>query len=383
VLRLLSKNAIKKLARNPLRAIGKGKDKILVQIAASSLRGYSPFPKNLTFFMTYRCNLRCNVCGQWGTNGYVKNFSKEQLRDEVDIDTLKRVIDEILPHRPNITMCGGEVLLYDDWFEFMSYVKEKDLDCVLTTNAMLLEQNAEKLVDIGLDKLSVSLDGPKEIHNSARAVKNAFESATCGIARVHELKASKNKDKPALEIGCTISDQNYKHLKDIVDIAESLNAECLIFLHLAFLSDDEFERHSTLFRDIFQTESFQWAGYRYKPKDLDVEYLADKIEEIKSDRRKMPVIFHPDFTRQEIRDYYTNSSFLSTSYCNVCMAPWTTAYILPNGDVSPCSSYVAGNVRTDSLKKIWNNQKFKRFRTELKKRKLFPVCPRCCELYKH
>jgi MoaA/NifB/PqqE/SkfB family radical SAM enzyme len=383
MLKLFTKSNMEKLVRNPRRMVAKGMHKATTEFSAAFLDGYSPFPENLTFFLTYRCNLRCNVCGQWGRTGYVKNFPAEQLRDEVDIVTLKKRIDELHPHRPQITMCGGETLLYSGWYDFMSHVKSRGLECILTTNGTMLEEAAEKLVDIGLDKISLSLDGPEEVHNRARGSDAVFQKATRGIRLINELKEKRNALRPLVEIGCTISDQNYRHLDDVIHIAESMNVSCLIFLHLFFIDDAVYERQSRLFRELFKTDSIHWSGYRYRPEGLDLEYLAGKLDEIKSKRYGIPVVVHPDFSREEINSYYTSSAFLSTSYSNTCLAPWTSVYVLPNGDISPCSSFVAGNIREKSFAEIWNNEEFRRFRRELRQRKFFPVCPKCCEFYKY
>ncbi|GAX59184.1 Fe-S oxidoreductase [Candidatus Scalindua japonica] len=200
MLKLISKNNLKKIIRNPRNAIAKGKSKIITQVAASYLKGYSPFPQNLTFFLTYRCNLRCNVCGQWGDTGYVKDFSASQMKDEVEISTLKRVIAEISPYKPRINLCGGEVLLYKDWFKFLSFVKSKHLECFLTTNGTMLEENAEKIVDLCLDKISLSLDGPEKIHNIARGVgDNVFKKAIRGIESINRYKNKKTKRSQTLK----------------------------------------------------------------------------------------------------------------------------------------------------------------------------------------
>jgi len=382
MLKIFSRNALNKFIRNPRHAIATGMDKVFTQMVAACSNGCSLFPKNVTFFLTYRCNLKCNVCGQWGITGYGNKFPREEMQDEVDIDTLKRIIDEISPYRPQITMCGGEVLLYKDWFEFLTYVKSKNLQCILTTNGTMIEMNAERLVKAGLDKLSFSIDGPERIHNMARG-DNVFQRALRGLKSVNQYKTQNKRKEPIIEIGCTISDQNYRYLDDVIDIAESLEVSCLIFLHLIFINENEFRRQSNLFHEVFQTESIHWSGYRYNPKGMNVEYLIKKVEEINLNRHKIPIVFHPNFTEKEIRNYYLNSFFLSTSYKNFCLSPWTSVYVLPNGDVSPCSSFVAGNIRKNSFKNILNNQKFRHFRNELRRREFFPVCPRCCEFYKH
>lgn len=383
MLKILSRKNIEKLLRDPAHVLVKGRQKLQTQVAASCLRGRSFFPSNITFFLTYRCNLRCKVCGQWGENGYVKKHRPEMVADEMDLDRLRSIVDEIAPHRPQITLCGGEVLLYEKWHEFLCYVKAKGLTCVLTTNGTLLEENAEKLVGTGLDKISLSLDGPESIHNLARGSADGFQKAMRGLDALKRFKAAAGAVTPNVEIGCTISDQNYRHLSQVVDLAQSLEVGCLIFLHLCFVTDREFERQSALFESVFQTRSIHWEGYRYSPGNMNIELLTAEIERIKASKRSMPVIFHPDFDPEEMRAYYTHPTFLPSSYETSCLAPWSTVYVLPNGDVSPCSSYCAGNLKAQSFKEIWNGPRFRLFRNELRRRRHFPVCPRCCEFYKH
>ncbi|GAG99570.1 unnamed protein product, partial [marine sediment metagenome] len=65
-----------------------------------------------------------------------------------------------------------------------------------------------------------------------------------------------------------------------------------------------------------------------------------------------------------------------------CFFVWGTLFISPNGDVMPCQfypDYKLGNIRDAKLKEIWNNEKYRKFRLELKKG-LFPGCARCCKL---
>ncbi len=384
MLKLFSKKTWKKALHNPAHAAKAGFSRLKVEIATAFLQGYSPYPQNITFFMTYRCNLRCNVCGQWGQSGYVKRLPSAQLHDEVQIDQLKQVIDNIAPFKPIITMCGGETLLYHDWFEFMQYVKQKGLTCILTTNGTFLQKNAEKLVDVGLDKLSLSLDGPEEIHNQARGnVDNVFQKAVEGLCAINRIKKEKNVSRPVLEIGCTISDQNYHYLDDVIDIAENLEVSCLVFLHLFSLTNMEYTSQAKVFRDLFNTESLHWSGYRYDRNRIDAAFLSSKIKKIKSNKKKMPILILPDFSEEEILKYYNDKPFVSRSYSNTCIAPWTTVYVLPNGDISPCSSFVAGNIAKEPFTSIWNNERYRFFRQQLSKRKFFPACPRCCEFYKH
>jgi MoaA/NifB/PqqE/SkfB family radical SAM enzyme len=382
MLRVLSTTVLRKFLRNPAHAFSRGKEMALSRLAASFGRGYSPFVRNVTFFLTYRCNLRCRVCGQWGVDGYAKRFDSGELQDEVDVETLKRVVDDIAPGKPQVTLCGGEVLLHDGWLDFVRHVKSRRLTCVLTTNGTLLEGYCDDLVAAGLDKLSISLDGPEAVHNAARGGGDVFGRAMKSIRKIGLSKSRLGAQGPELEIGCTISDQNYHHLDEVVAVAEEVGARCLVLLHLVYVTENELQAQSKLFRDVFETGSVHWSGYRYSPDGIDPDDLSRRLEDIASRHHDTVVLVHPHFTPQEVHDYYRSEFFLSSSYRNECLAPWTSTYILPNGDVSPCSSFVAGNIKRESFVDIWNNERYRFFRRKLRQLKRFPVCARCCELYK-
>ena len=50
-------------------------------------------PRLLTFMMTYRCNLRCTMCWQWGEQGLFHDLTKDHEIQQLDLATLRSVID--------------------------------------------------------------------------------------------------------------------------------------------------------------------------------------------------------------------------------------------------------------------------------------------------
>ena len=85
-------------------------------------------------------------------------------------------------------------------------------------------------------------------------------------------------------------------------------------------------------------------------------------------------------TEAQIRRYYGDHSW----HCGYpeCESIYFIAEISPDGRVTPCrdyQDYSAGNINEQSFYDIWNGEKFKKFRKEMKKG-LMPVCTRCCGL---
>ena len=80
--------------------------------------------------------------------------------------------------------------------------------------------------------------------------------------------------------------------------------------------------------------------------------------------------------RDDIEQIYRNPSF---SFLNKCLYPWMMLRINPYGDVIPCTGSTAsmGNVREEPFLAIWNGQRYREFRRELKKQGLLADCLKC------
>jgi MoaA/NifB/PqqE/SkfB family radical SAM enzyme len=134
--------------------------------------GYSLAPTQVAFLPTARCNLRCDMCAQWGSAGNLLAKRGSDLAcDEMAFDKWQDIVDEIAFAKPLITIWGGEPLLYHDILRLISHVKARSLHCLVITNGILLEQYAADLVKSGLDKIEVSIDGPREINDGIRLSK--------------------------------------------------------------------------------------------------------------------------------------------------------------------------------------------------------------------
>ena len=124
------------------------------------------FPLFIDVEVTSACNLRCPFCA---TTYRDKDIAKGFMSFEV----LKKIIDEgagkgLYGVKFNIR---GEPLLHPQIHEFVQYAKQQGLvDIYFNTNAMLLtEEMGRKLIDAGLDRLSVSFEGvTKDVYEKNR-----------------------------------------------------------------------------------------------------------------------------------------------------------------------------------------------------------------------
>ncbi len=383
-LRNLKRNLAKAITQ-PGYALKALRQRLLSYLTYTIHDGYSHYPETVDLFLTYMCNLRCKMCGQWGEAGTSKDMSPKELKRELSLDEIYKIINDIKTFKPNVTLFGGEPLMYTNWEKVVSRIKQEGMRCNMITNGILLERYANSIIDLGVDEIIFSLDGPREVHDEVRGAKGTFERASRGLKLIRDIKRKSGTSKPVVSISSTIFEINYKRLDELISIAEELAASTITFHHLIFLSEERYNQHNNIFKGFYGMVCRDWKGFvRDSLPDIDVDFLIRKMEDIKKRSSKVKINFYPNFTDEEIRRYYTEFDFVSSSYGKRCLSPWMVSYIFPDGSVRPCQSlnFSAGNVKDSTFSKIWNNEKYMRFRKITKKEKKYPVCTRCTELYR-
>ena len=348
-------------------------------------RGRSSLPEAVTLFLTHRCNLHCKMCGQWGESGVTKKMSTDLIREELTFDKLKSVIDNISSFRPNITLFGGEPLLYSHCLELVRYIKIMKLHCLMITNGSLLNKFAGEMVDAGLDELNVSLDGGKKLHDEIRGMPGLFDRITEGLKELSNIKKERDLKRPFVNLQCTITKYNYRHLEQLLKVAEEVGADSLTYHNLIFLGRELIEKQREYDR-LLGCSSKDWEGFVFEP-EIEPEILYSKIREIRtaSARYRFNIDFYPNFSSEELEEYYKNSSYRPSGYSAKCLSPWMTAYIFPDGELRPCLNfdYSYGNIKEDDFIEIWNGDPAIKYRRILKEKNIFPVCVRCTEFFRY
>ena len=132
---------------------------------------YIPDGKHLHFYVTNRCNLRCNHC----------YMSSDQPLPNSELSTADRikVIEQfaILYPKGQITFTGGEALASRDIYLLLEKAKSLGLRSQLYSNGILINRNnISKIVSL-VDTLQISLDGAtEEINNSIRRSRHIQEN---------------------------------------------------------------------------------------------------------------------------------------------------------------------------------------------------------------
>jgi len=115
--------------------------------------------RDLRISLTDQCNLRCGYCmpAEVFHSGYPFLKNSEQLSFEEILRVVKVFVS---CGGKKVRLTGGEPLLRKDIPELVGSLKEIEglEEVALTTNGLLLPKYAEELAEVGLDRITLSLD---------------------------------------------------------------------------------------------------------------------------------------------------------------------------------------------------------------------------------
>ena len=131
--------------------------------------------------VTDRCNLRCQYC--MPEEDYVW-LPRETLLTFEEIAKLTNTFTSLGVDKVRIT--GGEPLLRKNLPALIAVLRQnsKIKDIALTTNGILLTEQAQSLYEAGLDRVTVSLDTLNEDRFKALTKRNTFHQVLEGIDSV-------------------------------------------------------------------------------------------------------------------------------------------------------------------------------------------------------
>lgn len=170
---------------------------------------------------TRTCNLKCKHC-------YMESDS-QKYTGELTTEEAKKFIDDLAEFRvPVLLFSGGEPLIRPDFFELAAYAAEKGIRPTLSTNGTLITREvAQKIKDIGVGYVGISLDGLREVNDEFRGKEGAFQKAMEGIQNCVAVDQR-------VGLRFTINSHNLKELDNIFDFIEEENINRVCFYHLVY-----------------------------------------------------------------------------------------------------------------------------------------------------
>lgn len=281
------------------------------------------FPLEVAVELAAVCNLSCVMCPVPTTSRPAQLMRPELFR---------RTIDQLQSEQGFVLLPQGfgESMLHARWAELLRYAVDRGVrPIVLLTNGMLLnERNVERVLDLELDALVVSIDGVTPATYAAIRVGGDLEKVEANVRRFITARAERPRPRLCLRI---------IRMKDTADEIEAFFARWSPLLS----AGDE----------IRINEYNDWAG---------------KVEDRSVD----------------------GSAATGAVPRGPCRMLWRNLSVHADGKVSACchdseDELIIGDLATESLQEIWRGERLRRLRRiHLEGRVAeLPICHACKNWY--
>lgn len=251
-----------------------------------------------------------------------------------------RIMDEVQRHVAYLTFYfQGEPYLNPHFLDLVQIAESKKVYTATSTNAHYLDEvNARRTVESGLSRLIISVDGATQETYQQYRVGGSLDKVLEGARNVVEWRKKLRSATPFTVFQFLVVKPNEHEMNDMLRIAKEVGVDKVVFKKAQIY---DFEHGSPLIPD-----NPRFSRYVRKPDGSWT--LRHKLE-------------------------------------NRCWKMWHSCVITWDGKVVPCcfdkdAKYVMGDLNSQSLKTIWNNEKYNAFRRQLfQKRDEIDICRNCSE----
>lgn len=292
------------------------------------------YPVSISFEPTTSCNLRCPECPSG-----LRAFTRPTGMLEKDFFT--ETIDDL--HRELLYLIfyfQGEPYLNTSFLDMVKYASDKGIYTATSTNAhYLTDEAAKKTVESGLDRLIISIDGTTQEAYKQYRVGGNLDKVLEGAKNIVKWKKELNSKTPFVFFQFLVVRHNEHQIEDIKRLAKEIGVD-------------------------------------------EVRFKSAQVYDYENDPNKLIPVNEKYSRYKRNKD---GSFKAKNKFANRCWKLWHANVITWDGLVVPCcfdkdAMHRLGNLKNESFKKIWQNDNYKQFRSELmKSRKNIDICANCSE----
>lgn len=294
------------------------------------IKGY---PVSIAIEPTTSCNLRCPECPSG-----LRQFSRPT--GMLDAEFFKIMIDELKEHLMYLTFYfQGEPYLNPKFLEMVKYASEKGIYTSTSTNAHYLnDENARKTIESQLDRMIISIDGTTQETYEQYRVGGSLEKVIEGTKNIMKWKKQLNSQTPYVVFQFLVVRPNEHQIDEVKKLGKELGV------------------------DEVKLKTAQVYDYENGNDLIPINETYSRYERQSSGRYK-----------------------IKNALLNHCWRMWSSCVITWDGLVVPCcfdkdAKHQLGDLKRESFKKIWQNQKYQTFRQSvLKSREEIDICKNCSE----
>jgi len=250
--------------------MGSATKKFVKNFVKNRIPGGKKYPFFGSIETTRRCNSRCSFCP-------IGNERAEFKKGEMTIEQMKHVIDQFAEMNIlAVSYLGGEPMLKEGLPEVAKYASTKDIISQVSTNGILLEENAKEWTD-AFNVIVVSLDAvDADLYREIRNV-DKFDQVVRGIKKAVEL--TKGKEGKSIIVNTVICAKNLHQVKDVVKFAKDLGVNGIM---VDFATFHDYWVNITDNKSKYQPDVMDWRNKAEETKAL--------IKDLIKMRKNYPII---------------------------------------------------------------------------------------------
>ena len=290
-------------------------------------------PTSLSIEPTTSCNLRCPECPSG-----LRSFTRPT--GMLNVDHACQWIDELAPWLTYVNLYfQGEPLLHPKLDQLMAQCHRHGIYSSTSTNAHhLTEAKCQALIDAGLNRLIVSIDGLTQETYASYRVGGTLSKVMEGTQNMVEAKRQRGRG-PHLVWQFLVVGPNEHELPDLLEAASACGVD-------------------------------------------EVEIKTAQLDDPQDGH---PLLTEAAAHRRYDRDPITGQWTLRNALEDACWRMWQGAVLTWDGRVVPCcfdkdAHHVMGKLGDQSMAEIWHNEAYAAFRRTLfADRAGIPMCTNCSE----
>jgi MoaA/NifB/PqqE/SkfB family radical SAM enzyme len=271
---------------------------------------------SVMFELTYNCSEKCIHCYNPGATRNDSEKSGRALREELNLDDYKKLIDELYElGLYKVCLSGGDPFSKPIVWDIIDYLWRKEIAFDIFTNGQRVFDDVERLLSYYPRLIGVSIySRVDEVHDKITRVPGSLRKSVKFMERLSEYGM-------AMNLKCVIMQPNLKTYTTV----KSLAAECGAVPQFEVCVDPSNEGDMCAPKNL-----------RLNEKQLDVVLRDDDI---------------PLYVGPEAPGYGGQSRLMDV---NACGAGDTSFSITPEGNVQVCCAFPAslGNVKENSMAEI-------------------------------
>lgn len=287
-------------------------------------------PLATQFELTSGCNQRCIFCyNVW------KGLCSKQ--DSITLSKKKQleIIDKIIENEIfDIIFSGGEPLLIDWLEELVRKCSKAKIYTTIITNAILMtKEKAKNLKTAGLNDMQISIHHYDEkINDKLTKIPGSFKKTIKGIKNALEIFGIEN-----ININMVALPETYEEVYNLAKFLYSIGIGSFSVGTPSATGEMEKDKNLVIDKKMF-LEIYNQLKKAKKDFNLHVGFSGG-----------FPICLLPEINKDTIK-----------MIGNYCDAGLNQIIIGPDGGLRPCVCLGEnlGNILSDDLKEIWNNNKF-------------------------